>query len=282
MFAFCIFSFVSSHGIVIGGISGLGLAVERGFHIPAEWFVLPVNIVILILGWIVLGKKMVVTSIASSILFPLFFSMLRYVPYVNDMTQNILLASIIAGAGVGASVGLLMRVGASTGGTDIICLSLHKWFRYPISYFVLVTDFTIIFSQVFVSGIEMVLYGLIYTAVETTVLNKVMVIGQSQMQIMVISDHYEQIRTCILTELRAGVTMINIQTGCRGEDQLGVLCVVQPRKLYGIQKKILSIDQGAFITVNQIKEVRGQGFTLERRDMIPASQILVNTSEVRE
>lgn len=272
LFAFVAYTLISPSGIVVGGITGIGITLERALGIRAEWFVLPANISILIFGWIVLGKKMVVTSIASSVLYPVFFGIQRYIPFIQDITKDILLASILSGAGVGAAVGILMRVGASTGGTDIICLSLHKWFHLPVSVFVLIVDFVVIFGQAFVSGLEMVLYGLIYTAVETIVLNKVMLLGQSQIQVTVISDKYQAIRFSILNEMHCGVTMLHIETGCRGEAQMGILCVVHPRQLFDLQKKLLAIDPEAFITVTQIKEVRGQGFTSEKRDMVPISE----------
>ena len=111
-----------------------------------------------------------------------------------------------------------------------------------------------------------ILYGLALLVVETIVLNQVMVLGQAQIQVFAISDRYEEIRDTLLLDLSVGVTMVMIETGCTQRDQKGVLCVIPPRKLFAAKELIQSIDADAFITITQIKEVRGQGFTLDRRD----------------
>lgn len=270
-YAFSVRTFIAPYGIAAGGFTGLGLALERAFRLPMEFFVFPANISVLILGWFVLGKKTVLASVASSILYPVFLALLRYLPQLDHLTENTLLAALLGGAAAGAAIGMLMRVGASTGGTDIICLSLQKWFHLPVSVFVLIVDFIVIFSQVVISGIELVLYGVIYTAVMTLVLNKVMLLGQTQLQITIFSDAYETIRTKLLNELNLGVTMLHIQTGCQEKEQLGILCIIHPRQLYGVQREILSIDPYAFVTVTQIKEVCGRGFTTERQSLVPVS-----------
>lgn len=271
LLAFSIYALVAPYPIAAGGFTGLGLTVERALDIPAEYFLLPANIIVLVFGCFVLGRKTVVASIASSLLYPVFIAVLRYIPGLDTMTDNALLATVLGAAGVGSAMGILMRVGASTGGADIISLSIHKWFNIPVSTVVLVFDSLVILGQVFISGMEMILYGVLYTVILTMTLNKVLLFGQSKVQVTVISDFYEEIRTSILNELRLGVTMLRIQTGAREEEQMGVLCVIHPRQLHTLQKKILSIDPEAFITVVQIQEVRGQGFTFERREMVPVS-----------
>jgi len=100
--------------------------------------------------------------------------------------------------------------------------------------------------------------------VETLILDRVVLLGQSQVQIFVVSNRYEEIRQKCLVELEAGITMMCIETGLTGQSQRGVLCVIPPRKLYAAQELIQSIDPKAFLTITQIKEVRGQGFSQER------------------
>ena len=161
-----------------------------------------------------------------------------------------------------------MRVGASTGGTDVWNLVLHKWFHLPVSVFVYLTDFLILGGQAVFSQPVQILYGIVLLVVETFTLNRVMLLGQSQIQIFVISSQFEVIRQKLLVALNAGVTMVVVETGCMQQQQKGVLCVIPPRKLYAAKELIQSVDPDAFITVTQIKEVRGQGFTLERKEYL--------------
>ena len=106
---------------------------------------------------------------------------------------------------------------------------------------------------------------MILLVIETIVLNRVILLGQSQIQLFVVSTRFYGIRRKLLAGLQAGVTMVLIETGCAGEQQEGVLCVIPPRKLFAAKELIHVIDPEAFITITQIKEIRGQGFTLERQ-----------------
>ena len=157
-----------------------------------------------------------------------------------------------------------MRVGSSTGGTDVVNLVLHKWTHIPVSVAVYLTDIVIMGAQALFSEPEQILYGIVLLVVETIALDRVMLLGQSQIQIFVVSGKYEEIRQKCLTDLQAGITMIQIETGRTRTPQYGVLCVIPPRKLYAAQSLVQTIDPNAFLTITQIKEVRGQGFSRER------------------
>jgi uncharacterized membrane-anchored protein YitT (DUF2179 family) len=93
-------------------------------------------------------------------------------------------------------------------------------------------DFLILGSQALFSQPEAILYGVAMLVVETMVLDRVMLLGQSQIQILAISEHYEELRRRILTELGAGATMLQLETGYLGKVQKGLLCVIPPRKLH--------------------------------------------------
>lgn len=228
--------------------------------------VLILNLLALLLGGIVLGKKFLLTTVASSLLYPVLLGLMQKIPGITTITNNSLLATLFAGVLMGISLGMVLRVGASTGGMDVVTLVFHKWFHLPVSVLVYLTDFIVLGGQAIFSEPEQILYGIVLLVLETLVLNQVMLLGQSQIQIFVISKHFEEIRQKILLELHAGATMMLIETGCAAIQQKGVLCVIPPRKLHAAKELVHSIDPEAFMTVTQIKEVRGQGFTLERQD----------------
>jgi uncharacterized membrane-anchored protein YitT (DUF2179 family) len=102
---------------------------------------------------------------------------------------------------------------------------------------------------------------------ETIILDKTMILGKSQIQIFVVSKQYEKIRDMLLNDIQAGVTMTMIETGRLAEEQKGVLCVIPQRKLYNATQMIQTIDPMAFITITQINEVRGRGFTVARDEI---------------
>ena len=218
----------------------------------------------LALGWAALGWRFVLATIASSLLYPVCLGAAQRIPGVGHLTADPLLAALLGGGLVGLAVGLVMRVGSSTGGTDVVNLVLHKWTHIPVSAAVYLTDIVIMGAQALFSDPEQILYGIVLLVVETIALDRVMLLGRSQIQLFVISDRYEEVRQRCLTDLQAGATMISIETGRTRIPQRGVLCVIPPRKLYAAQTLIQSVDPNAFLTITQIKEVRGQGFSRER------------------
>ena len=108
------------------------------------------------------------------------------------------------------------------------------------------------------------LYGIVFLVLETLILNQVMLLGKAQIQIHIVSKQYEAIRSRLLEELDAGVTMVSVETGFAGEEQKSVLSVIPSRKLYAAKEMVLAIDPHAFMTITQVREVHGVGFSLDR------------------
>ena len=264
--AFAIAAFTVPHGLITGGVTGISLFLGRFLDLDVAAIVLILNLLALVLGLVVLGRTFLLATVGSSLLYPLLLDLTQKIPGIGALTDDPLLASLLAGGLIGIAVGLVMRVGASTGGTDVLNLVLHKWFHLPVSVFVYLTDFTILGGQALFSQPEQILYGIVLLVVETFTLNRVMLLGQPQVQVFAISERYEELRKKLLVELQAGVTMVMIETGCAGQRQEGVLCVIPPRKLFAAKELIHAVDPDAFITVTRIQEVRGQGFSMARRD----------------
>ncbi len=107
-------------------------------------------------------------------------------------------------------------------------------------------------------------HGIVTLVIESLVLNQVMLLGQSQIQLLIISQRFEELRAKLLTELQAGVTLLLIETGCACWEGKGVLCVIPPRKLFAAKELIYSVDPEAFLTITQVREMQGQGFSYER------------------
>ena len=264
LLGFAVAAFILPHGMIVGGATGAGLILTRFIPLDTATAVLILNLLALALGWAVLGRKFVMTTVASSLLYPIFLGMMQRIPGIGALTGDPLLAALFSGGVVGIALGLVMRVGSSTGGTDVVNLVLHKWTHLPVSVTVYLTDIVILGGLALFSQPEQILYGIVFLVVETAALDRVMLLGQSQVQLFVISGKFEEIRQRCLRELEVGITMVCIETGLKGLSQRGVLCVIPPRKLYVTKELIQSIDPDAFLTITQIKEVRGQGFSTER------------------
>ena len=264
LLAFLVAAFVIPQDIIMGGTTGIGIVLGKILPVETAAIVLALNLILLFAGLIVLGKEFFLTTVASSVLYPVFLGLMQRIPGIDSLTDNELLAALFAGVLMGLSIGMVMRVGSSTGGSDILNLMLHKWFHLPVAFFVYLTDTVIVGGQAVFTTPEKLLYGIVVLVLESLVLDQVMVFGTDQIQIYVISSRYDEIRHCLLKDLEAGVTMSLIETGCLEKPQKGVLCVIPNRKLYAATEKIQAIDPEAFITITKIKEVRGRGFTKER------------------
>jgi len=266
LLALDVVAFVAPHGIIMGGATGIGLLLSKFIAADTATIVLVLNSLILLLGAVVLGKKFFITTVIGSLLYPALLAIMQKIPWLPGLTADPLLAALLGGALLGISVGLTMRVGSSTGGIDALVLVLNKWFHIPISVLVYLCDALILGGQALFSDPEQILYGMLFLVIETLVLNQVMLLGKTQLQLFVVSSKYAEIRKRILADLNAGATMMYIETGCTGLHQQGIMSVIPPKKLFAATQIIQSIDPEAFMTITQIKEVRGRGFTLERQD----------------
>ena len=264
LLAFLVAAFVLPHDIIMGGTTGIGIVLSKVTGHDTALFVLLLNVGLLIFGLFVLGKTFFVSTAASSVLYPAFLALFQRIPGIDAMTDNHLLAAIFTGGLMGIALGLVMRVGSSTGGMDVINLAFHKWFHFPVAVLVWVSDLVVIGGQAIFARPESTLLGILVLMLEAIVLDQVMLLGRSQLQIFVVSDQYETIRERLLHELGLGVTMSVIETGLLEKPQKGVLCVVHPRQLYAVTSCIQAQDPQAFITITKIKEVHGKGFTLAR------------------
>ena len=265
LLAFLVAAFVIPHDIIMGGTTGIGIVINKitGFDTAAT--VLISNLVLLLLGWIILGHEFFLTTVVSSILYPVFLGLFQRIPNVDKMTNDPMLAALFAGSLMGLALGLVMRAGSSTGGTDILNLILAKWTHLPVAVFVYLLDIIVVLGQAPLYGkAEPVLYGILVLVIESVLIDKVMIFGKAKVQVYAVSPKYEEIRRALLTKLRMGVTMSLIETGGLKNQQLAVICITSPRKLYNVTEMILAIDPEAFLTVTKIREVRGAGFTRER------------------
>ena len=268
LLAFLVAAFIIPHDIIMGGTTGIGIVLHKAIpQMDVSLFVLILNSILLLIGLFTLGKKFAVTTVASSFLYPVLLGFFQRIPGIDSMTDNALIAAVFAGTLMGIALGLVMRVGSSTGGMDIVTLVLNKYTHMPVSIWVYITDFIVIGGQALFNPAEKTLLGIIVLVLETIVLDKAMILGKSQIQIFVISEAYEQIRNALMEQTEAGVTMTLIETGWLKKQQQGVLCVIPQRKLYAATELIQHIDPQAFITITQIREVRGQGFTIEPKNI---------------
>ena len=157
LLAFLVAAFVIPHGIIMGGTTGIAIILNRFFALDTANTVLVLNLAMLFLGALVLGKKFFLTTVVSSILYPVLLGFMENIPGIAAFTDNSLLAALFGGGLLGMAVGMVMRVGSSTGGIDVLNLVLHKLLHIPVSILVYITDFVILGGQALFSRPEQIL-----------------------------------------------------------------------------------------------------------------------------
>ncbi len=264
-YALAVTMFILPNGLITGGTTGLGLFFYNQLGIPVQVTVSVFNVAMFALGALVLGKKFAFTTIISTFYYPFILSVLQGIPGLASPTEDTLLAVIFAGLMIGAGIGIVLRMGASTGGMDIPPLVLNKKFGIPVSLSMNVLDVGILLLQMAFSDREGVLHGILLVLIYTTVLNRVLLMGNARMQVKIMSDNFMEINEAIASELDRGVTLMKSQTGYLKKDGYMVLTVVSNRELVRLNQLIQNIDPKAFIVINQVNEVRGRGFTLKKK-----------------
>ena len=263
-YAFVIKLFLLPGNLMTGGTTGIGLVVKHFTGASISGFVLAFNIVMLIVGVIFLGKKFALTTVISSFTYPIALEAANHIFGDLVITTDPMLNTIFAGLGIGIGLGIVIRTGASTGGMDIPPLVLNKYFRIPVSVSLNVFDLLILVLQIVYNPPERVLYGVLLVMIYTTVLDKVLMMGNTKTEVKVISSQVEEIRQAILAQVDRGVTMLYGEGGYRQEQTQIVLSIVSNRALPQVEKLIRHIDPEAFMIVSRVTEVRGRGFSLSK------------------
>ena len=176
LYALAVKLFLMPAGLLTGGTTGIGLALNRSFGIPVATFVLIFNVTMLLIGWKVMGRKFALTTVVSTFVYPIALGFFEKVFGDLVLTQDLFLCTIFSGLGIGGSLGIVIRAGASTGGMDIPPLVLNHYFKIPVSVSMYVFDFCILLAQAVGNPPEKVLYGLILVMTYTLVLDKLMLI----------------------------------------------------------------------------------------------------------
>ena len=265
LYALAVKLFLMPAGLLTGGTTGIGLALNRAFGIPVSSFVLSFNVIMLLIGWKVMGRKFALTTIVSTFVYPIALGFFEKLFGNLVLTQDLFLCTIFSGLGIGSSLGIVIRAGASTGGMDIPPLVLKHYLRIPVSISMYVFDFCILLVQAVGNPPEKVMYGLILVMTYTLVLDKLMLMGTTRTEVRIVSKHAQKIREAIISEMDRGVTMLSGETGYLKHQTQMIFSVISNRELPRLEKLIHAIDPESFMVVNRVSEVSGRGFSMKKR-----------------
>ena len=261
IYAFTVKLFLLPANLISCGTTGIALVVNALTGIPLTGFIFVFNVVMLAVGWWILGKKFAMTTVLSSLFYPIALEVLNRLLGDIRVTEDILLNTLFAGLGLGTSLGIVIRGGASTGGMDIPPLVLKKLFHIPVSATLWAFDFCIMLSQMMFHPLEDLLYGILLLIVISFALNKMLLLGTSRTEVKIVSQKAAEIRDGILSRVDRGVTMLHGEGGYLHKQTEIILSVVSNHEMPKIEQLARAIDPECFMIVTRVTEVWGRGFS---------------------
>ncbi len=264
VYALAVQIFLVPSGIVTAGATGLGLILQNLFHVKLSMAVMGINIVLLLLGLVCLGKKFALHSLVGSLSFPIELAIVEKVCGNVVLTKDPLLCTIFLGLAVGVSLAIIIRSGASSGGMDIPPIILNRLFHIPMSYSMYAFDGLIVIGLYKFYDMESILYGILLVVIYTMALEKFLVFGTTMVEVKIASEKSEELKREIFEKINRGVTFLSARGGYNDNEFNMIFTVVSSRELARLEKLVKEIDPTCFLTVCQVTEVKGRGFTLDR------------------
>lgn len=253
-------SFLVPNEVVAGGITGLAIMLNSLMDLPIGWLIIGFNIPLFIFGFRMLGGlKFAVRTVYATVL--LAFGIDYIAPFLPIVTDDPLLYSIYGGLLDGIGMGLVLRVGGTTGGTDIIARIVERRYGVAPGRVILLVDIAIYVGAFFLYGPEKALYALIVAFIATRVIDATLAAGKGSRQLFIITQTPDAIVRDVFAELGRGVTLLEGRGGYTHRKRNILVCAVA-RSEVGVIKAIVNThDPKAFVIIGEALEVLGEGFT---------------------
>ena len=246
--------------IAAGGVSGIGLVVNKVSGLDTSIVVLVLNILLFILAFIVLGKSFGAKSIYATVMLSVFMWIIEKILKPGILTENMFLASVFGSILLGMGAAIVFHQGASTGGTSIIAAIISKFTPIGIGISVLLTDSFVCLLAISVFGVDKGLFGFFSVILIGLIIDKFIDGFNTCKQVFIITSKEKEIVNHIIKNIDRGCTVLNGNGGYTGSDVKIIYAVLNSNQFIALKKHVKEIDPAAFLTVNDSTEVLGEGF----------------------
>ena len=256
-----IFFFKFSNNFTFGGITGIAVLVAKFLPISASDFSFVVNILLLIIGWIVLGKSFAEKTAYSTILLSVSLSLLeRIYPMSHPLTNEPLLELIFAILLPALGSAILFNIGASSGGTDVIAMILKKYTSVDIGKGLMISDLIFTLAGFLVFNVKTGLYSLFGLIMRSALIDNFIESFNRSKYFHVVTSNATCICDFIQNDLQRGATIVNATGAFTGDDKYIILTVLSPSQAVKLRNFIKEQDPKAFLLVSNTSEIIGKGF----------------------
>ncbi|MCI8458357.1 MAG: YitT family protein [Clostridia bacterium] len=266
--AVSIYSFVVPNNFAPGGVTGIASMLEYKLHINAGYFLLGINVPLLIIAFIFIGKRFAITSgiaiVLSSALMVLFEKVDFYTFSTANTGADQLLAAIAGGILGGAGIAILLKLGGSSGGTDILAVLIQKKHSGTnVAWFIFMIDSIVVFASAFIydNPIVPILLSLVEMFVSSKVNETILQGFKSAIKFEIVTgaESADELAKDIMQKLHRGVTMLPAKGMYTGVDRAMLVCILRKRQMSNF-RDILKKYPNTFAYVSGTSEVVGQGF----------------------
>lgn len=253
--------FKFTNNFTFGGITGLAVLVADKTSISASDFSFIVNMLLLVLGFVVLGKKFAAKTAYCSILLSVALSTLeRVCPMDHPLTDQTMLELCFAIALPALGSAILFNIGSSSGGTDIIAMILKKYSSFDIGKALLVTDIMITVAGCFVFDIKTGLYSFLGLTIRSFMIDNFIEGFNLSKYFNVVCDEPEPICNFLVHELKRSATIVHAQGAFSGKDKYIVFTVLSRPQAVRLRNFIKENQPSAFMLISNTSEIIGKGF----------------------
>ena len=249
--------FLVPNHIAPGGLTGLATVLNYLFRWPVGTTSLVMNVPLFIIGYRAMGRVFVIRSLVATVLFSVLIDLIPLPP----MTEQPLLGAVFGGVLLGAGLGLILRGGATTGGTDMVARMIHNRFQHiSVGAFLFLIDCCVVLMAGFFIEAEYALYAFVALYAASKLIDVVMVGLTREKACYIISTQHEQVKREIMEKLDRGVTVLHAEGGYSGQERPVLLCVLSAQELGRLKAIVREADEDAFLFISDAHEVLGEGF----------------------
>ncbi|OLS02317.1 YitT family protein [Tissierella creatinophila] len=258
-----LYFFLIPSDLAVGGITGLAMVLNKFIPMLRVGTIMFIgNVILFIIAFIILGKEFTGYTIYTSLVISGLIDVLDLMvnlkaPLVDDIILNLVYGIMIQGIGMA----IILNQGTSTGGTDIVAKIINKYTDFPIGISLLIADVLIVVSSIFAFGIDIGLYAFIGITLNSVIIDKFIAGFNTRIKVVIISEKEREISKYITHEISRGVTLLYGAGGFSNKDKRIINTVVSRKEYVKIKKHIKEIDPKAFIWINFVNEVLGEGFS---------------------
>lgn len=250
--------FLGPHHVAAGGVSGIGILLESALGWDRAAVIMVLNILMLILAYTFLGKGPFLKVLYGSFAFPVAIALVPEYMVAEDRLLSVIFGSAIFALGVA----ILYKNQSSSGGTTIPPLIFKKYFNLNPAIGLLATDAIVVSMNLFVFGFEEFLFAILSIVITSGVMTYIETGFNRKKSIMILSEnHVNEIREAVFDKTARGATLLAAQGGYQQADKQVLLIVASDQEFMQIRQIIETIDPKAFVIVNNVSEVLGQGFS---------------------